>query len=601
MKPKLILVIFLVLLGGSLLWPLSVNVVFADNAGRNSGLEKITTNLNDGTIAAYHKLEFHLKISGNFQNPYDPDEIAVDAVFTGPDGHESRVPGFYYQPFTREIDTDNGRENILPDGEPDWCLRFTPGKPGDWSYRLLITRKGRTVETERFAFRATAENHHGFVRVDPMGSGYFVFDDGRIYLPIGSNVAWYDGRGMMAYDTWFAKMAENGANFGRVWLATWGFAPEWYDTGLGNYSARQNRAWQLDYLFELAERKNIYLMLCFLNHGQFSSGTDPEWDKNPYNIANGGFLKEPGEFYSDPKARKLFKQKLRYIAARWGYSTHLFAWEWWNEVNLTDGLGDEKALTPWLDEMYGYLKPLDPYHHLVTNSHSSSSRGNESYWNAGGIGLVQIHKYNLIDWAEFMSTNIVEMRQYTKKPILYGEYGLQQGCTIDVNGVHFHEGLWGGVFSGSSGTGMLWFWDQYIEKFNLYYHFSGISKFFAGEELQHDELHPVTLESSTAKVEGYGLAGTGKALIWIKSLNYSYREVENLALKYGIGKRVVFPEVKKAKVTILSLTPGTYRIERWDTVTGKILSQKKTRIPPTGLVLELPSFKQDLAFKIVKE
>ncbi len=596
MKPKLILIIFLGLLGISILCPKAVNMIFAENTGQDgSGLEKITTNLNNGAIAAYHKLEFHLKISGNFQNPYDSEQIAVDVVFTNPDQQQFKVPGFYYQPFTRK--THNSGEDILPDGDPDWRIRFTPHKPGEWSYRLLITRQGQVVETERFGFKVTAENHHGFVRVDSENSGYFVFDDGHIYLPIGSNVAWYDGRGMMAYDTWFEKMAENGANFGRVWFATWGFSPEWYDTGLGNYHARQNRAWQLDDLFDRAEQKNIFLMLCFLNHGQFSSGTDPEWDKNPYNAANGGFLKEPLEFFSNPQARKLFKQRLRYIAARWGYSTHLFAWEWWNEVNLTDGLGDEKVLTPWLNEMYSYLKTLDPYGHLVTNSHSSSSRGNESYWNAGGINLVQIHKYNLVDWAEFMSKNIAEMRQYTKKPILYGEYGLQQGCAIDVTGVHFHEGLWGGIFSGSAGTGMLWFWDLYIEKFNLYYHYLGVSKFFAGEELQREQLHPLMLESSTAKVESYGLVSTDKALVWVKSLRYSYREVENLALQYGIGKKVIFPEVKKAKVTIPNLTPGTYRVEQWDTITGKILSQKKIKIT-TALVLELPNFKQDLAFKI---
>jgi hypothetical protein len=601
MKPKIFVFIFLILLGVSIIGPDAGQIIFADNNALKTGIGKITTNLHDGKIAAYHKLEFHLTISGNFQNPYDPGEIAVDAIFTGPDQKESKVPGFYYQPFTREIDTENNRENILPNGDPDWCLRFTPNQPGDWSYRLLITRKGQVAQTGPFRFMVTAEAHHGFVRVDPAKSGYFIFDDGQIYLPVGSNVSWYDGRGMMAYDLWFTKMAENGANFARIWFATWGFAPEWYDTGLGNYSARQNRSWQLDYLFELAEQKNIFMMLCLINHGQFSTGVDPEWDKNPFNVANGGFLKEPQEFFSNPQARKLFKQKLRYIAARWGYSTHLFAWEWWNEVNLTAIMGDEKIITPWMNEMYDYLEPMDPYHHLVTNSHSSSSRGNESYWNAGGISLVQIHKYNIFDWAEFMSRNLTDMRKYTDKPILYGEYGLQQGCTIDVTGVHFHEGLWGGIFSGSAGTGMLWFWDLYIEKFNLYYHFAGISKFFAGEDLQHQQLSPMILESSTAKAESYGLVGTGKALIWIKNLRYSYREVENMALQNGIGKKVIFPEVKKATVTIPLLTPGQYRIEQWDTITGKILSRKKLQTTTTGMILQLPSFKQDLAFKIIKE
>ena len=37
------------------------------------------------------------------QNPYDADELAVDAVFKGPDGSEIRLPAFWYQGFRREL------------------------------------------------------------------------------------------------------------------------------------------------------------------------------------------------------------------------------------------------------------------------------------------------------------------------------------------------------------------------------------------------------------------------------------------------------------------------------------------------------------------
>ena len=89
-------------------------------------------------------------------------------------------------------------------------------------------------------------------------------------------------------------------------------------------------------------------------------------DENPYNVVRGGFLKEPVDFLTDVGARKLFKQKLRYIVARWGYITNLFSWEWWNEVKLTDGLGDLALLTPWLREMNLYLGEIDPHRHLIS-------------------------------------------------------------------------------------------------------------------------------------------------------------------------------------------------------------------------------------------
>jgi hypothetical protein len=609
MKQKMVLVLLLLLCGVSFLKPMAANLL-ASGSGQDM-VEILSSNLQNGAIAAYQKVELQLKIVADFTNPYDPEEITVDAIFTSPDNRQYKVPGFYYEPFSRK--TNGNVEEIKPNGSPDWRIRFTPEQVGEWSGQIRVTTKGNqeasvkeavaeaVVAQKALEFTVTAEPNHGFVRVDPNQSGYFVFDNGHLYLPIGSNVCWaneyneHDKRGMIAYETWFSQMADNGANFARIWLAPWGFAPEWKDTGLGNYSARQNRAWQLDYLFDLAAQKNIFLMICILNHGQFSSGTNPDWENNPYNVKSGGFLKEPVEFLTDPLARKLFKQKLRYIVARWGYSTHLFAWEWWNEVNLTDGLSEEKALTPWLSEMGAYLETLDPYHHMVTNSYSSGSRGYESYWNTKEIDLIQIHKYNIYDWAEDMSRTMAECRRYTQKPVMYGEFGMQQAMAIDLKGVHFHEGLWGGLFSGTAGTGMIWYWDLYLEKLDLFHHYRGISKFFAGEELQREGLEPMVLPS-TGKVEAYGLVRANKALVWIKSIKYSYREVENLAFKYGLGKGE-FPEITKAQVTIPDLTPGTYWLEAWNPATGVMTSRKQVRVTK-ALVLNLPKFRQDLAYKI---
>ncbi|MGQ9779854.1 MAG: hypothetical protein ACUVRM_08270 [Bacillota bacterium] len=313
-------------------------------------------------------------------------------------------------------------------------------------------------------------------------------------------------------------------------------------------------------------------------------------------MANGGFLEEPAEFLTDPRAKDLFRRKLRYIVARWGYSPNLFSWEWFNEVNLATGFADDALLVPWMEEMNAYLKSLDPYGHLVSNSFSSSIRGDEPHWTTDAVDYLQIHQYNQFNWSAIWHEYLRDVRRYSTKPILIGEYGLQSRV-LDPQGIHFHEGLWAGLFVGAAGTGMLWWWDTYIEPNDLYYHFKGVSSFFRGERLPEGRLKPARLTTSSEDLQALGLIGESRALVWVRSVKYNHRYFENQAFKVG-PKKVVFPTVTGA-VEIPGLLSGTYTVERWDTITGKVVSRAEVRHQGGTFVLKLPRFDKDVAFKII--
>lgn len=593
------IVCYVILLLLSSVWELKAAFI---NDGKESSLKtgedfvalEVVDNLEKASIKVFHKLELQTKLPVKFNNPYDPGEIELYGLFIGPDNREYRIPGFFYQPFLRKAVKDKESYHPLNGGE--WRVRFTPNKPGEWSYQLIAEYSGAKIQTDSKTFTVRSGERPGFVRVAPGNTGYFSFDNGQPFLPIGSNVAWYDGRGMIAYEKWFSKMAENGSNYARIWLAPWGFAPEWTDTGLGGYHNRQLQAWQLDYLFELSEKHGIYLMLCLINHGQFSTDTDAEWVHNPYNIENGGFLKEPVEFLTDPRAKELFKRKLRYIVARWGYSVNLFSWEWFNEVNLTAGLGDGSLLTPWMEEMESYLRTIDPYGRLVSNSYSCSYRGDEPEWTTRAVDYLQIHQYNQFNWSKAWRQTISDLRGGSSKPILIGEYGLQS-MVNDPQGIHFHEGLWAGIFAGSAGTGMIWWWDTFLEPNNLYYHFKGVSRFMEGETLHQGRLRPIQLVDNE-QLLGYGLVGDSKALVWARSKKYNHRYFENAARKIG-SSFVRFPKVSGI-IQVPGLVPGQYQVEMWDTIKGKIIKSKVRQLDEGNFLLELPKFKKDLAFKIYR-
>ena len=153
---------------------------------------------------------------------------------------------------------------------------------------------------------------------------------------------------------------------------------------------------------------------------------------------------------------------MRYAIARWGYSTHIAAWEYFNEIN--PGLPTNRFYT----EVGDFLEKTDIYHHLRTTStwHPSAKDCRHRRLDIG-----QLHHYMrpeikeefkdevavILDKAEFLRTHA------PNKPVLIGEFGLatakwgfSEHMKKDTEGAHFHNSLWASAFAGPSGTAMFW-------------------------------------------------------------------------------------------------------------------------------------------------
>lgn len=75
-------------------------------------------------------------------------------------------------------------------------------------------------------------------------------------------------------------------------------------------------------------------------------------------MKNGGLLTRAQDFFTDKRAKAFFKQRLAYLAARWGYSPSVFAWEFFNEGEFVLVCEEEG----WNSVVYqvGCLFPLLP-------------------------------------------------------------------------------------------------------------------------------------------------------------------------------------------------------------------------------------------------
>jgi hypothetical protein len=538
-------------------------------------------------VAQWSRFEASYSPTRTPENPFDPAEIDVRAAFVDPSGAHHETIAFWYQDYDREL--VDGRERLTPKGEPSFRVRFTPTEPGRWRWRWVIrTDAGGHTDAQPWQeLDVTGARDHGFLRVSEHDPRALAFDDGASYFAVGENTGWYDERGTYAYDDWFGALAEQGANFGRVWMASWAFGIEWDDTGLGDYTKRLDRAWQLDRVLEEAARRDIYVMVALLNHGAFSTTFNSEWAGNPYNVANGGPLTSPSEFFTNATARELFAQRLRYVVARFGWSTHLLAWEFWNEVDLTDGY-DSAAVTAWHADMAERVRALDPFDHLVTTSHAIFG-SDAAVWRDGGLDFTQLHFYadSLPMFANVPQTvaNFTRDRlTQTSTPVLFGEIGVDsrgpaETMANDPQGIGVHDGLWAGVVSGGVGTAMPWWWDNVIavEPERYYPMFGSVARFVDGVQWDREGFAPFTagVEGGTRTVVPYGLQGDETLVLWLKDDAFQWNAPQEVDIS-GATLRAV----------------GSWCGRWYDTWAGEWLDE----VTFDGTVA-VPTFRRDLALR----
>jgi hypothetical protein len=528
-------------------------------------------------------------------NPFDPAQATVRVRFRSPHGRVVAADAFWFQDYSRTL--VDGREVLRPKGAPFWKVRYTPTARGLWWWRWEATTAAG-ASTGRWhplvVRRRTAS--HGFLRVSPRDARYLAYDDGTPYFAVGENLAWYDQRGTYAYDDWLDQLARQGATWIRVWMPGWAMGIEWSDTGLGDYTKRLDRAWQLDHVLDAAARRGIAVQLVLQHHGAFSTTFNSEWSANPYNAANGGPLTSPAQVFTDATAADLFRRRVRYVVARYGADTNLLAWELWNEADLTDAY-DPTASTTWHRAMADYLRRIDPARHLVTSSFAIFVN-DPQVWSGAGLDLTQLHFYSrtggavlLPDLAkDVIDFSSARVRDYGR-PVLFSELGVassgpDETVQVDPEGIGVHDGLWAGAFGGGMGTAMPWWWDSVtaVDPDRYYPMFGSVAHFL--RDVAFDRAGFVARDASVTGASGrdvhaHALAGPEQALLWIKDHD----------VRYDAPNPVRLDDVR---VSLADLTPGRWCLGVWDTWAGRFTSLAVVTAGP-GVTLALPSFARDVA------
>ncbi len=561
---------------------------------------------NTDRLKRYEKFEVTFNLSRSYSNPFDPDVIKVDGTFTTPSGKTIRVPAFFYQDYRRMREGDG--ERLRPIGPPAWKIRFAPTEEG--RHRLVISAAdsdGNRCDSGEIRFTVKGTAGRGYVRRSEKKPRYLCTDDGRFFYPIGHNICHpvdrkkayeYEfsvppDRGTFSYDGFMEKMSENGENWGRVWLTFWHLGlegpPKWRAShGLGFYN--MENAWKLDHILQEAEEKDIYLNLTLDHYSEFKQS----WRDNPYNRANGGPLARPWQFFVNSKSLEYYKKKLRYVVARWGYSTHVMAWELWGEVNLVPGYKRwKRVVTLWHKIMAAYLKRLDPWKHLVF-SHCHDWQKGYSLWRVEEIDCVQGNGY--IRPPNVSINHTVNFARYVRdvyrfnKPIFVAEYGGRSELGApsgDYLEAQLHTGLWSSILFPFAGAAMHWWWN-FIDGRNLYFHYRALSRFTRDiDRLKYDLKHVrgrIVPKNAGGKASGMIDARGEFAFFWVYDLRV-FKTLKDISEKKGL------------KLEVSGLRRGMFEVEYWNTYSGEIIDTRQ--LTNTGtLTCPLPSLRGDMAVKI---
>lgn len=573
-------------------------------------------------VERFDKFELTMDISATYKNPFDSEEISIEAHFSPPEGEELITPGFYYQNYSRQL--SNNKEHLTLKGKPCWKIRFTPTQLGTYRYYVSVKDRSGFINSKEEKFEVLPSKKSGFVRVSSKDHRYFEFDDGNPYFAIGHNTCTGSGgcvpqvdpgkQTTYMYDRYFIKMAENKENYTRVWTIG-KLGVEWEKIGVYNLE----NSYKYDYIMELARKKGIYILFCFhwlrnlsgiVNYGGRHEEVPPVLEGgSPFSIDKGGPCKNMSEVFTLPEAKKYHKRLIRYMVARWGYSTSILAWEFWNEIHCVEEY-NPKNIRMWTKEMAQYLRGIDPWKHLITISIVDSEM-----WNLPEIDYVQNHNYwnpalpltrlRGRDMAKLALWGI-ERRSGFKKPVIFSEIGLASMgwgesplLALDKEGLHMHNSLWASALSGSAGTAMFWWW-HYIDSNNLYTLFRPLALFLEGISWTTANFQKIRAkldermdEKQRDTVRIVGLQNDILALLWVQNRKNTWWN------RYILGMEPQF--IPKGNLIISNLKDGSYQIEWWNTRKGKVDIIQEIYAKGGKLLLDLPSGCTDIACKIKKK
>jgi hypothetical protein len=539
-------------------------------------LPKITSvELERNEVPRYESLELTLEMEAEYSNPYDAREVALEGVFTGPEGTEMTVPGFW-------------------DGEGAWKIRFTPSQEGLWTYTVSVTdRRGNSLP-HLGEFTVTSSDLHGWIQPGHLFNSaysghYLVHHDGTPFYGVGHCDAFnilIDGFDTEVGVHLFDTMKAANENY-VVWWPLYSNSP--VASRYNDYSVANLKV--IDAVVKDAEKEGIYLIFTIWDHPQLRDDQHPSWATGNWSLNGFSKLSSLSEFFTSQEAWIWQENFYRYIIARWGYSPAIGMWQTVSEINGTNAL---EQTDPWHEKVNNYFVENDPYRHPTTASGSG-----EVDWEAGHMvmDVPQVHLYewneDAIGAAEHAADWTSRMWDRTERPNWIGEFGATGNTHYPEL---FHHAIWGALASGAAMTPAEWnsggSWGRVTPEMNE--DISRFAQFVSGMPLAAWNPSKLEITSSDPEVRAWGLAGKDGGLFWVQDFSLEGKPIEEV--------RSSMPLRTDVQMDLDGIAVGSYTIRPYDTWQGVYLEEFGVECQDgEACTIALPDFTSDMAFKIIRK
>lgn len=508
-------------------------------------------------------------------NPFLEWQLNVKASFINTETFEKHnIDAFYYQDFERDTsDTDFRKWDWVAKKTPNYMrVRFAPPSPGEWFCSISIkTKEAQFDQYDRIVFNVQRSNNKGYLKIGP-NKRYFVRGEDT-FFPSGQNLVsprcefcftnplmdlpsktngpaqqafegWMKNptilKGFLIFEDYMRSLAASGGNYFREILYPQNQDIEWEK--LGNYYGRMNRAWELDQQFKLAKELDLTIQLNLQiqyaleveNSRTWWNWSYDESDQrhakpdfpcaNPYNLQIESTKNDdPNTFFSDEVAKKYYKQKLRYIVSRWGYSTNLGVIGIVSEMEGCCSI--PQLCVTWMNEMANYLKKDLRINQILTPSFVGIFHNASEYEHP--ILKDSLFDMSAYNWYAAAATkfqgnikHVDNMTSMFNQPFYYGEIGNGDLYPCDTKRIEWVRDAWMSTFSGNAGIGMNW--DEPFDD-KLRRNLGNIQRFVYGINFDGEETpwFPTRIISENRKAETMMLVSPDKtAAIGVISNRY---------------------------------------------------------------------------------
>jgi len=554
-------------------------------------------------VERFQLLAIPIELAATYENAFDPRQINVQAEVETPSGKTEQVPAFFWQDFT-SVEGGEEEEILLPKRCNPWRGYYRPQQVGPHKLHVIAGDSSGVRRTPDQTFEVMPSQRKGFLRVSRSDPRFFEFDNGDSYFGIGPS-GWRRAANYLfggntrhvstrRLDEYYRRKAQAGSNFDYCLAEFFG---RLYTRG--GY-IDQHVAWKCEHRVRTLEELGIYWVTCY---DDLCRSICYGLDTLPYSAAQGGPCRSVEELYFNERALQMQRDHLRYFVARQSDSPALLLWAIGDEGQA--GARFSRLMTrSWIKGLQNYVRAIDIYGHphVVCEGPRSMAEGGDAilipdWYFKREVDAVTLSLEIMKTYGPFNCPLVNPeggMVEWPKPEDAYGPkrslYYLTGERWQFPEAISFHNHLWISLFL-KNAVGVTEWLGAFIDRKNELYHATALRNYLAAESLTKPGWEMATPTVSHADLRGFCLQCEGKTLAWVQNRFYNWYEAGHQ------GKKP--PTIAGAAIGIPVRRDGAYRIELWDTRSGKVLSTATARAASQTLQYTLPPIEKDAALKAI--